>query len=102
MLQNLETLSIKYIDTASTVSNNGNIMKIQILGTGCSKCNKLEKSVREAIASLSIDATIEKVTAVDKIVEMGVMITPALAIDGRVVSTGKVLTKEQVSTFLEG
>ncbi len=102
MLQKMETLSIKIVDTKRTVSNNGNMTKIQILGTGCPKCNKLEKSAIEAIAATSIEATIEKVTEIDRIVEMGVMLTPALAIDGKVVSSGKVLTKEQIISLLKG
>ena len=93
----METLSIKIVDTKTIVSNNGNIMQVQILGTGCSKCNRLEKSAREAIAATSIDATIEKVTEIDRIVEMGVMLTPALAIDGKVVSLGKVLVRANIS-----
>jgi small redox-active disulfide protein 2 len=101
MLQKMETLSTKTIDTNTIVSNNGNMIKIQILGTGCPKCNKLEKSAREAIAATSIEATIEKVTEVDRIVEMGVMLTPALVIEGKVVSSGKVLTKEQIISLLK-
>jgi small redox-active disulfide protein 2 len=97
----METLSIKIVDIKIIVSNNGNMLKIQILGTGCSKCNKLEKSAREAIAATSIDATIEKITEIDRIVEMGVLLTPALAIDGKVVSSGKVLSKEQIIPLLK-
>lgn len=77
-------------------------MKIQILGTGCPKCKLLEQHAREAIAELGIDAEIVKVSDATDIMEMGVMMTPALAIDGVVKSTGKVLTKDQVISHLDG
>lgn len=77
-------------------------MKIQILGTGCQKCNLLEQHAREAVAELGIQAEIEKVTDIDTIMEMGVMMTPALAIDDEVKSVGKVLTKDQVKSYLDG
>ena len=76
-------------------------MKIQILGKGCQKCEKLAKNAGEAATSLGIDAEIEKVTDPDKIMDMGVMITPGLIIDNMVKSTGKVLTKEQIVRLLE-
>jgi len=77
-------------------------MKVQILGTGCPKCKLLEQHAREAIAELGIQVDVEKVTDIDKIMEMGVMMTPALAIDDVVKSVGKVLTKDQVKSYLEG
>jgi small redox-active disulfide protein 2 len=77
-------------------------MKLQILGSGCSKCKLLEQHAREAVAELRLDAEVEKVTDIDKIVEMGVMMTPALAIDGVVKSVGRVLTKDQVIEYLKG
>ena len=77
-------------------------MKVQILGTGCPKCKLLEQHAREAVAELGIDAEIVKVSDTDDIMEMGVMMTPALAVDGDVKSVGKVLTKDQVVAFLQG
>ena len=77
-------------------------MKIQILGTGCPKCKLLEQHTREAVKALGIQAEIEKITEIDDIMEMGVMMTPALAFDGKVVSVGKVLSKDQVLTFIKG
>lgn len=77
-------------------------MKVQILGGGCPKCKLLEQHAREALAELGVQAEIEKVMDIDAIMEMGVMMTPALAIDGEVKSVGKVLTKEQVAEFLKG
>jgi len=77
-------------------------MKVQVLGSGCPKCKLLEAHAREAVAELGIQADIEKVTDIDAIMEMGVMMTPALAIDGVVKSVGRVLTKEQVASYLQG
>ena len=75
-------------------------MKVQILGGGCSKCKVLEAHAREAIAELGIQAEVEKVTDIETIMGMGVMTTPALAIDGTVKSSGRVLAKGQVAEFL--
>ncbi len=77
-------------------------MKIQVLGSGCPKCKLLEQHAREAVAELGLSVEIEKVTDTDAIMEMGVMMTPALAIDGEVKSVGKVLTKDQVKSYLDG
>ena len=76
-------------------------MIIQILGTGCPKCKTLEANARKAIEDGSIDATIEKVTEIDQIMDMGVMMTPALAIDGKVVSAGKLLNKDQILAYVQ-
>jgi len=75
-------------------------VKVQILGVGCPNCKKLEDNAREAIKALGIDAEIEKVTDIDQIMSFGVMMTPALAIDGVVKSAGKVLSKEQIMELL--
>lgn len=77
-------------------------MKIQILGTGCPKCKLLEANAREAVAKANIDADIEKVTDIDEIMNMGVMMTPALVIDGEVRSVGKVLTVDQIAAQFKG
>ena len=77
-------------------------MKIQILGTGCPKCKQLEANARAAVEGLSLTAEIEKVTEIDKIMAMGVMMTPSLAVDGDVKSVGKLLTKEQIMDVLKG
>ena len=77
-------------------------MKLQILGTGCARCNMLETNVRAAVAEAGIDAEIEKVTDLDTMMDMGVMVTPALTLDGKVVSAGKVLTKDQVMQMIGG
>lgn len=77
-------------------------MKMQILGSGCPKCKLLEQHARDAIEELGIEAEVEKVSDPDTILEMGVMMTPALAIDGVVKSSGKVLSKDQIKPFIDG
>lgn len=76
-------------------------MKIQILGKGCINCKKLEENVKIALEQIGLDAEIEKVTDVDRIVEMGVLMTPALVIDGKIESTGKVLSSKQIIEILK-
>jgi len=76
-------------------------MIIQVLGTGCPKCQTLERNVREAVSRLGLSVSVEKVSEVDRIIEMGVMMTPALAIDGVVKRTGKVLSVEEVLELLK-
>jgi small redox-active disulfide protein 2 len=75
-------------------------MKIEILGVGCPKCRQLVVNTQAALKELSITAEIFKVTDIDKIIEYGVMTTPALAVDGIVVSTGKVLNKDEIKMIL--
>ena len=76
-------------------------MKIQILGTGCMKCEKLEANAKEAIKEKGGgEYQIEKVTDIKKIMDYGVMLTPALAIDGQVKSVGKVLSVEEIKKLL--
>lgn len=75
-------------------------MDIKILGTGCANCKKLEANVRRAVEELEIDASIEKVTDFKKIVEYGVMQTPALVIDEQVKIAGKVSTVEEIKKYL--
>jgi len=75
-------------------------MKIQILGTGCAKCKMLEQNTLEALRVSGIQAEVEKVTDLNEIMNMGVMLTPALAVDGTVKSAGKVLSKEKIIEIL--
>ena len=75
-------------------------MKIEILGTGCAKCKALEENVKQAIAKSGKFAQIEKVEDITKIMEYGVMSTPGLVIDGKVVSTGKLLSVEEIASLL--
>ena len=64
-------------------------MEIKVLGTGCAKCKSLEKITRKAVEELSLDATVEKVEDIQKIMEYAVMRTPALVIDEKVVISGQ-------------
>ena len=74
--------------------------EIKVLGTGCSKCTTLYDNVMSAVAELGIDATVEKEQDIMKIMEYNVMSIPALVVDGSVLSTGKVLTIEEVKKLL--
>ena len=77
-------------------------MKIEVLGPGCKNCENLEKATNEALRQEGIDATVEKVTDYGEIAGRGVMSTPALAIDGEVVSTGRVLSVGEITEILAG
>lgn len=74
--------------------------KIQILGTGCPKCKTLMANAEAAVKAAGIEATFEKVDQIADIMKMGVMITPALAVDGVVKSAGKVLSADDIKKFL--
>ena len=74
--------------------------KIQILGTGCPKCNQLAKNVQQAISETGLEYEIVKITDIMEITSFGVMMTPALAIDGTVKNTGKVLSVEEIKELL--
>lgn len=75
--------------------------KLQILGTGCPKCVKLAEKARAAAGALGGDWVVEKVTDVNEMVKMGVMVTPALAVNGKVRSAGRLLSVEEIKTLLE-
>ena len=74
---------------------------VKILGSGCAKCNQLEASTREALAQLGMDRSIDHVMDFAQIASYGVMTTPALVVDGKVVSYGKVLKTEEVAKILQ-
>ncbi|MDP4110037.1 MAG: thioredoxin family protein [Bacillota bacterium] len=73
---------------------------VKVLGSGCAKCNQLEAAAKEALEQLGMDAAIDHVTDFSQIAAYGVMTTPALVVDGKVVSYGKVLKTEEVVTIL--
>ena len=75
-------------------------MKIKVLGTGCSKCKKMENNVQQAVTEMGSDATVEKIEDVMEIMKYGVMGTPALVIDEEVKTVGKVLTVDQIKKYL--
>ena len=74
---------------------------LKVLGSGCDKCNALEKNVKEALSELGMMDEIDHVTDFGQIAAMGVMSTPALVIDNKVVSMGKVLSKDEVIKALK-
>jgi small redox-active disulfide protein 2 len=75
-------------------------MKIEILGMGCPKCELLYKNARKAVSEKNIQAEVLKVKGIDKITEYGVMMTPALVIDGVVKTAGKVPPVEEIKKWL--
>ena len=75
-------------------------MKIEILGVGCPKCKQLTINTEDAVKELGIAAEIVKVADIDKIVEYGVMMTPAMVVDGKVVSSGKLLNKDDIKKII--
>ena len=75
-------------------------MKIEVLGPGCKNCESLEKATKEALGQLGVDATLDKITDYGEIVVYGVMSTPALAIDGEVVLSGRVPSVGEVRELL--
>ncbi|WP_153631131.1 thioredoxin family protein [Prolixibacter sp. SD074] len=75
-------------------------MDIRVLGTGCPKCRALEKATNEAVAGAGLDATVSKVEDIVEIMKMGVMTTPALVVDGKVVVKGKVPSVKELKELL--
>ena len=74
--------------------------KIQILGTGCAKCQRLTENTEEAVSSLGGECTVEKVTAIEEIMMFGVMMTPALVVDGEVKVVGRVPSVEEIRKLI--
>lgn len=75
-------------------------MEIKVLGTGCTKCKSLEKVTREAVEKTGVNATVTKVEDIVEIMQYGIMTTPALVIDGKVVVKGKVPSVDEISKLL--
>jgi small redox-active disulfide protein 2 len=76
-------------------------MKIEILGTGCAKCQKLEELVSEVVLASGVEADITKVKDIKKIMTYGVMTTPGLVVNGEVKIAGKMPTAEQVKAWIK-
>lgn len=74
--------------------------KIQILGTGCAKCEKLYKAAKEAVQALGEAAEVMKVTDIGEITALGVMMTPAMLVDGKVVVMGRVPNLEEMKKMI--
>ena len=77
------------------------MLKIQILGTGCTKCNNLTDNVKEAAETLGLAVEVEKITDLNEIMTFGCMTTPGLAINGQLVSQGKLLKPEQIIKLIK-
>ncbi|OFW54071.1 MAG: redox-active disulfide protein 2 [Actinobacteria bacterium RBG_13_35_12] len=76
-------------------------MKIQILGAGCPKCKQTEANAREAVKNLGIDAVIEKVTDINRIIDFGITATPALAVDGEIKFSGIIPSIEEIEEVIK-
>jgi small redox-active disulfide protein 2 len=72
--------------------------KIKILGTGCAKCKKLEENAKAAAAALNLDCEIEKIAEINEIMKYGIMTTPGLVVDDKVVSAGKLLSPDDIKS----
>jgi small redox-active disulfide protein 2 len=77
-------------------------MKIEVLGTGCMKCKRLAKNVEVAVAELGVPAEIEKVEDITAIMDRGVMLTPALIVDGELKVSGRVADVKEIKEILQG
>ncbi|MFA5014559.1 MAG: thioredoxin family protein [Actinomycetota bacterium] len=75
-------------------------MKIQILGTGCPRCKQVEANAREAVKNLNIEAVIEKVTDINRIIDFGITATPALAVDGDIKFSGRIPSVEEIERII--
>ena len=76
-------------------------MIITILGSGCPNCQLLEAQAKKAVAELGLkDAQVEHIYEIDKIIEMGIMMTPALSIDGEIKAMGRIPSVEEIKTWL--
>lgn len=75
-------------------------MKLQILGTGCAKCRSLTQNTEAAVKEAGLDAVIEKVEDLPEIMKFGVMSTPALVVDGKVVSQGRLLSPLEIGKII--
>jgi small redox-active disulfide protein 2 len=93
---NCDAQSIAVAQTAKTEG-----ASVKVLGSGCAKCNALEAAAKAALAQLDMDTAIDHVTDFTQIAAYGVMSTPALVVDGKVVVYGKVLKQEEIVTLLK-
>jgi len=88
-------------ETTERTSEGHSDISVKVLGSGCAKCNALQSATQKALEELGMDTTIEHVTDFSEIASYGVMSTPALVVDGQVLSTGKVLKKQDIIALLE-
>jgi len=88
------------ISTNCERNNIYKIMEIKVLGTGCPKCKALEKAANEAVNEAGIEATVTKVEDIADIMGYGVMVTPALVVDGKVVAKGRIPSVSELKEIL--
>lgn len=93
------SIDAERMDAAVTAQGEG--ASVKVLGSGCKKCNQLEENARAALAQLGMDPTIDHVTDFAQIAAMGVMTTPALVVDGKVVVYGKVASTDEILNLLK-
>jgi len=89
-----------YIHSSYLYEHKNIIMDIKVLGTGCAKCKTLERITKEAVEELNLDASVEKIEDIQKIMEYGVMFTPALVVDGEVLIKGRVPNLKEMKKIL--
>jgi len=77
------------------------MVKLQVLGTGCPKCKKMAENAEAAAMALGIEYKIEKITDINEIMKFGVMMTPALAVDGKVKVVGKIISAEEIKKLIQ-
>ena len=75
-------------------------MEIKVLGSGCAKCKKLEEVVRKVVKDSGIDAVVTKVDDITEIMKFNIMTTPALVVDGKVVSKGRIPSVDEIKQFI--
>lgn len=78
----------------------GGARQVKVLGAGCKKCHELNENAQAAIAELGLEAELEYITDMDRVMGFGAMSLPALVVDGKIVSAGTVLTPEEVAAYL--
>ena len=76
------------------------MLEIKVLGPGCANCKQLEQIAQKVIDNLAVEANIEKITQIHEIIELGVMATPGLIVNDKVVSSGRIPTPAEVTTWL--
>jgi small redox-active disulfide protein 2 len=84
-----------------TGKRRGNMKKIEIFGTGCPKCRETAKRAKQAIKEMGVDAEVVKVENIEEIMDRGVLVTPALAVDGEVRVAGKIPGVEEIKTWIQ-
>ncbi len=92
-------VTAQQVEAAQATKTEG--ASVKVLGSGCAKCNQLETATKAALLQLGMDTVIDHVTDFAQIAAYGVMTTPALVVDGKVVSYGKVLTQQEVVKLLQ-